>query len=252
MQFDWWTLALQTINVLVLVWILARFFFRPIAAIVAKRREEAGRVLAEAAAERAAAQQEKAAAAAEHQQIAAQREALMENARTEAAAEKERLLAQSAEALARQREEAEAALARQRHESEGELIAQASNLSVDIAKRLLERLPPETVFKAFLSGLETALQNLPDDGADGIAGADGEHPVEVVTAASLSEDQARQVRALLEQAADTDVALEFRSDPALIAGIEVHARNTIIRNSWQADLARIREELLHEHNHHPA
>ncbi len=76
--------------------------------------------------------------------------------------------------------------------------------------------------------------------------------MEIVTAAPLSEEQARQVRALLEQAAGTKVALEFRTDPALIAGIEVHARNTTIRNNWQADLARIREELAHEHNHHPA
>lgn len=252
MQFDWWTLALETINVLVLVWILARFFFRPIAAIVAKRREEVGRVLAEAMVEREAAEQAKAAAAAEHQHIAAQREALMESARTEAAAEKEQLLAQSADALARQREEAEAALARQRHETEGELFDQASNLSVDIANRLLERLPQEAVFAAFLPGLETALKNLPDDGAEGIAGADGEHPVEVVTAAPLTDEQAGQLRALLEQAAGTPAALEFRTDPALIAGIEVHARNTIIRNNWQADLARIREDLVHDHNHRPA
>lgn len=252
MQFDWWTLALQTINVLVLVWILARFFFRPIAAVVAKRQEETRRLVDAAAAERDKAEQEKASATAERERIAAERDGLMENARAEAAAEKKRLLAQSAEALARQKEEAEAALARQRHESESELVAQASQLSVDIARRLLERLPPETAFAAFLAGLETALQNLPDDGADGITGADGEHPVEVVTAAPLSDDQARQVRALLEAAAGAAVALEFRADPALIAGIEVHTRNTIIRNNWQADLARIREELVHDHNHIPA
>ena len=35
----------------------------------------------------------------------------------------------------------------------------------------------------------------------------------------------------------------FSTDPALIAGIEVHSRNTIVRNSWRADIDRIREEL---------
>jgi hypothetical protein len=29
----------------------------------------------------------------------------------------------------------------------------------------------------------------------------------------------------------------------LIAGIEVHGRNTIVRNNWRADLDRIGEEL---------
>lgn len=251
MPFDWWTLVLQTINVLVLVWILARFFFRPIAAIVAKRREETGRLVDAAAAKLDEAEREKTAASAERHQIAAERQALLDQARQEAETEKERVLAQSAEALARQREEAEAAIARQRDETEAELIVQAGSLSVDIAWRLLRRLPPETVFAAFLEGLEAALQNLPEDGADGIAGADGAHPVEVVTAAPLSEGQADHVRRLLERAANAPVSLAFRIDPDLIAGFEVHARNTIIRNNWQADLAKIREELVHDHNHVP-
>ena len=40
-----------------------------------------------------------------------------------------------------------------------------------------------------------------------------------------------------------NLAFVFRADPALIAGIEVHSRNTIVRNSWRADIDRIREEL---------
>ena len=52
MHIDWWTLALQTVNVLVLIWLLARFFFRPVVDIVAKRQEEANKLLADAAAAR--------------------------------------------------------------------------------------------------------------------------------------------------------------------------------------------------------
>ena len=52
MHIDWWTLALQTVNVVVLVWILARFFFRPIADLVAKRKEATARLLTDADAAR--------------------------------------------------------------------------------------------------------------------------------------------------------------------------------------------------------
>ena len=55
MRIDWWTLGLQTINVLVLVWILGRVFFRPLADIVAARRAEAAKLLDEARAARDAA-----------------------------------------------------------------------------------------------------------------------------------------------------------------------------------------------------
>ncbi len=52
MHIDWWTLALQTVNVLILIWILGRFFFRPVADIVAKRQEETASCLADADAAR--------------------------------------------------------------------------------------------------------------------------------------------------------------------------------------------------------
>ena len=38
MRFDWTTLLLQTVNLLVLVWLLQRFLFRPVMAIIAERR----------------------------------------------------------------------------------------------------------------------------------------------------------------------------------------------------------------------
>ena len=41
MTIDWWTLGLQTINVLILIWILARFLFRPVAKIIAAERAAA-------------------------------------------------------------------------------------------------------------------------------------------------------------------------------------------------------------------
>ena len=59
MSLDWWTLGLQTFNVVILVWLLARFLFKPVARIVAARQQEAGRLLDEAAASKAAAEGER-------------------------------------------------------------------------------------------------------------------------------------------------------------------------------------------------
>ena len=52
MRFDWWTFALQTMNVLILLWILSRFLFRPAADIIKARQAEAGKLLSDAAAAR--------------------------------------------------------------------------------------------------------------------------------------------------------------------------------------------------------
>lgn len=56
MHIDWSTLALQTVNVLVLVWLLARYLFRPVMAIIAERRVAAEKLLADAATTRAQAE----------------------------------------------------------------------------------------------------------------------------------------------------------------------------------------------------
>jgi len=52
MNFSWWSFALQAANFLILVWLLRRFLFKPVSAIVARRKEEIARGMAEASAEK--------------------------------------------------------------------------------------------------------------------------------------------------------------------------------------------------------
>ena len=48
MTIDWWTLGIQTVNVVILIWLLERFFWRPVAAMIEQRRATAQRILDEA------------------------------------------------------------------------------------------------------------------------------------------------------------------------------------------------------------
>src|SRR5476651_2521037 len=52
MTIDWWTLGIQTVNVVILVWLLGRFFWRPVAFMIEQRRATAERILADAEAKR--------------------------------------------------------------------------------------------------------------------------------------------------------------------------------------------------------
>ncbi|MFW2410409.1 hypothetical protein ACN4GS_22105, partial [Burkholderia pseudomallei] len=58
MRIDWSTLALQTVNVVVLVWLLSRFLFRPVSDIIAKRQAAARKLIDDASRERDAAHAE--------------------------------------------------------------------------------------------------------------------------------------------------------------------------------------------------
>jgi F0F1-type ATP synthase membrane subunit b/b' len=48
MTFDLWTLGFQAVNVLVLIWLLHRFFWKPVAAMIAARQAAAATLLEEA------------------------------------------------------------------------------------------------------------------------------------------------------------------------------------------------------------
>jgi F-type H+-transporting ATPase subunit b len=247
MHLDWWTLALQTVNVLVLIWILARFFFRPIKAIVAKRQEETSKLFADAAAARKAAADARSEAETARAEVAAERERLLAEAGKSAKMEKAKLLEQASQDIAKRRRESEAAITRDRAAAEQQVIDHASTLSMDIARRLLERLPPNLALQAFLAALCGEVKKLSPEARSGFAAAaTSGRSIEVVTQAPLSDQDASHVRDALQEAFGQKLPLTFRSDPKLLAGIELQGHNVILRNSWRADLDKIREELGRE------
>jgi len=244
MRIDWWTLALQTVNVLILIWILARFFFRPIMDIISKRRLEADKLLADAAHDRQEAANSLAEVDKARASIAAEREKLITSAHATVQSEKQNLLAQTSQEIVKLRAEAETEIAHDRAAAEAQIINRASDLSVEIARRLLGRFPQRAVLLAFIDEICREVRALPPEtrGSFVAAAATG-RPIEVVTAAPLSGEDTQNVRAALEKAFGAELPLTFRSDPAIIAGIELNGPNAIIRNSWRTDLDRIRLEL---------
>jgi F-type H+-transporting ATPase subunit b len=59
MQIDWWTLVLQVINFLVLVWLSWRFLYQPVKEVIQKRKQLAEHAFAEAEKRRAEAESER-------------------------------------------------------------------------------------------------------------------------------------------------------------------------------------------------
>ena len=241
MQLDWSTLALQTVNVLVLLWLLRRYLFRPVMASVAARRQAADALLAEAAAQRAAAEATAGELARRAEDSVAEAERLRAAAGAAAEAERKRLLAEASAEIGKTRDAAAAAIRRDRAALRQELETQARALAVTIAARLLARLPGPAATAAMLAALEAELAALPAAQLHALAvpGA----PLEVVSAAPLSEADRASCAALLAGLSDPPLPLRFSVDPALIAGIELRGGHAVLRQSWQAELARIGHEL---------
>jgi len=243
MHIDWWTLALQTVNVLILIWILGRFFFRPVADLVAKRREEVAKLLADADAARKEAEDLRAEAVNLRVGLDAQRDHLIVAARDAAEKERASLLAQLSSELDRHRKDATIAIERERAAMQRAVVDRASEISIQIARRLLERLPASAAFSVFLDGLSEELDKLPTESRKSLAAAKPDQPIEVVSAVAVDDKQAARLRETIQAALGCELPLQLSCDPALIAGFEIRGRNVIVRNNWQADLDTIRREL---------
>jgi F-type H+-transporting ATPase subunit b len=238
MRIDWSTLALQTVNLLVLLWLLRRYLFRPVANMIAARRQAAAAMLSEAAATRTAAQATADDLAHREHDLAADTQRLRAEAEAGAEADRARLLAAAEADIARIRAEAATSIWRERAVTRQTLEAEARRLALAIAARLLERIPGEAATAAMLDSLGPALVALPAEQRHALAA-----PLDVVSAAALSEAQQAACAATLARVLNPPPPLRFRVDPALIAGIELHGAHVALRHSWQAELERIAHEL---------
>ena len=93
MRIDWWTLGLQTVNVLILIWILSRFLFRPVVAIIEQRQAAAAKLLGDAEAAKRQAVAAREAAEAESARIAAGRDNVLRQAAADAEVQRAAALA---------------------------------------------------------------------------------------------------------------------------------------------------------------
>ena len=241
MRFDWSTLVLQTVNVLVLLWLLRKFLFRPIVDIITARRNAAEQMLREAAAARKEADVKAEEVACQRKKLATDSDHILTDARASAETERQHLLALARDQAEEVREAAHATLDREREQMRRGLEKDARRLAVMIAARLLGRVPASAISAALLESLRTWLAGLPSDQLQAVA--QPEDVLEVVTAAPLDgAAQAACTAMIVKKLGDTPT-LSFGTDPSLIAGVELRSSHGRLSNNWRTDLDRIAQEL---------
>ena len=234
MSFDPWTLGFQAVNVLLLVWLLQRFFWTPVAAMIAQRQAQAVEVFEEAAKKEAEVEAALDDIATTRAGMEDEREALLAAARTEGEAAREVLLAATKVEIETLHDTAKAARVRAAATLKETARHEAQTLAVTIAGRLLAHHESE----GFLAGLTRALTALPKFDRDALSGA----RLEVVSATKADSATQASIAKALGAVLDAPT-LTFRTDPALIAGIELHGPHVTLRNSWRADLDRIAQAM---------
>jgi F-type H+-transporting ATPase subunit b len=243
MTIDWWTLGIQTVNVVILVWLLRRFFWRPVASMIEQRRTTAQQILADAEAKR----DQATAALAEIEKTRAgfsqEREAILAAAHDATEAARTARLSETEREVAAMTAAATAAIEKDRDAADKAWAERASRLAVDIAGRLAARLEGAAVRSAFLDWLLTEIRTLPDTVRQ--AASNGA-VLEAVSATPLDPADQENCRKLIGEAFGAQPKVAFRADPTLIAGLELHGRDFLVGNSWRSDLTRILTDITHD------
>jgi F-type H+-transporting ATPase subunit b len=244
MTIDWWTIGIQTVNVVILMWLLGKFFWRPVAGMIDQRRIAAQKTLAEADAKRGLAVAALADIEKTRAGFAQEREAILAAARDEAKRTHTACLDKAANEAAALETAAKARIEREEKAADKAWTDHASRLAVDIAQRLAARLDGPAVRATFLDWLLKEIRDLPEP-ARQTAAANGAN-LEVVSATVLDPADRGRYRGLIGVAFGAQPEIAFKTDPALIIGLELRGPHLSVSNSWRADLSKILAELLHD------
>ena len=241
MTLDWWGLGLQAINVLILVWLLSRVFWRPIAGAITRRQDAAQAMLEEGKTAQAKADAALAEVVETRAGIAAEREAILVEAK--AAADK---VAKATLKDAQTKADfliaaARTAIERDRNTARKENATRAAELSVEIAARLLGRFNTPAVQATFLAQLVEAIAGMSaSDRTALIASADD---IEIITATNPEDAERAKIEQAVKDALDGTPSVRLVTDPDLIAGLELRSGHFVLHNSWRADLENILKEV---------
>lgn len=244
MHLDGWTVLLQTVNFAVLIWLLHRFLYRPVFRIGEARRAQVQRELAQGRALAEQAQTQLADIQRQRLGIAAEREAVLQAAVSQAQ--------QAAAARGMQAErEAQATLAQarrtligEREQAVRESQRTALQLGAEVALRLLAELPRELQDEAWLARIAEFLVQLPAERLQELRSQlCGDARLELCTAHALQEAAQGRWRERLQHLLGNQVKVDFVVDDALLAGAELRFPQARLSFSWQGALAALGQQL---------
>lgn len=247
MQIDWWTLALQAVNFLVLVWLLSRFLFRPVREVIEKRRKLAEQAFAEAD------KRQSAADAALHQYeedraaLAEERQNLLSQIRKEQEAEAQKILDDARSKSDQLLAEAKKSISRERDAAVAEVKKQVAGLAVEMAARLLDEIGSPASNGRVADSLVERLGNMPEDEQKRLQkdlSANGAR-LTVATASPLAADEQRQWIERFDAYLGDGHKTEFVVDPDIVGGAELRFPHAMLKLTW-ADYLRRMEGLLQE------
>jgi len=251
MLIDWFTVAAQALNFLILVWLMRHFLYKPILNAIDARDKLIAAELADAAAKKAEAQKDRDEFRHKNEEFDQQRAALLSKATDEANVERGRLLDEArkaADALSAKRQETLKNDVKNLNQSitrrtQDEVFAITRKALSDLATTTLEERMGE-VFTRRLREMDNKTKE-----ALGAALKTTPEPAVVRSAFELPVEERAKIQNAINETFSADVHLRFETSPDLVSGLELTANGQKVAWSIAGYLASLEkgvDELLKE------
>jgi F-type H+-transporting ATPase subunit b len=239
LELNWSTFVLEIINFLILVWILKRFFYQPVLAVIARRRAGIEKTRADALQlqdeARALREQYENRLAAWDTERRAAREQLAKEIETERA---QRLQALSGE-LAQERERSAIVEQRRLDNLERQLEQTALDQGAQFATRLLSLAAGPALQEKLLDLLQQQLDTLSAPRLDELRSSAGTAPdgIQVTSAFALETSMRQRLEQALGACLAIPLAFQYREDPELLAGVRITVGAWVLHANLKDELA---------------
>lgn len=237
MELDWTTFLLEIVNVLVLVWLLKRFLYRPVMAVIEERRAAVAKTVADATRlqDEAGAlkeQYDKRLVGWEHE-----REKARAQLQQELAAERQRRLAALQADLEKERQQAAVRESQRIKDLARQAESAALSQGTQFTAALLSRVAGPELESGLIDAAMEDLSRLPRQQVDAIKSAlPANGRARVTTAFPLDPASRERLMTNVGGLLDRPIDWEFVEDRTLLAGLRISLGGWVLRGNLQDEL----------------
>jgi F-type H+-transporting ATPase subunit b len=223
MNIDWFTVAAQAINFVVLLWLMRRFLYKPILNAIDEREKRIADELENAETKQNSAQKQKEEFDRKSEALNRQSDTFLKNARGEGEAERVRLLKEAREEAEKLRAERREALVAEEKALRKAVGRKTQNEVLDTTRKVLADLAGASLEEQVVGVLIRRLRDLDDAKKESLSSAlqTPSGTVTVRTAFEMTPELRTITEAPIMEIVGKESKIEYESAPDLISGIEL-------------------------------
>lgn len=222
MLFDWFTVAAQLVNFLILMYLLKRFLYKPVLDAIDAREQRIANLLNEAQTSQEKAAKQQAELTQKNAAFESEKSKLFTQVKAQVAEQSAQMLEQVAQDIAKQRGQWLEALQNEQ-DALGQTINQRTRLEViHIARRALADLSDTALEQQIVSTLLRRVKNMStQEHAQFEQAASNQQQLILRSAFTFTSEQQALFSNSIQDLLSDQASIKFEVDPALVGGVEL-------------------------------